>query len=487
MTTGTDEHAGPREQPAVLVTKLHPPVVPAQAVRRASGSSTASRRPRAPAQPGRLPGRLRQVHAARGLAGGRGGRPPGGLGHLDEGDDDAVVLWSHVDRGAGARVPGPARRRAGDDGDRRTAARGAAAAARQRRSPSRATLVLVLDDFHRLSSAAARESVAWFVDHVPATTQVVLATRADPALPLGALRARGHLLELRADDLRFTVRRGGGVPQRPARARAARGGRRVCSSRAPRAGPPALYLAALSLEGKADKAALVRAFDGTSAHVVDFLSSEVLAGYDPELQAFMLRTSPLERLCAELCDAVLGTARFGGGPRAARAQQPLPAPARRPRARWFRFHHLFAQLLRVELARREPRAGRRLHRRAAAWHAALGHDGRGGPPRARRRRVRRGRALVAGAWVHYVNAGRTSPSSTGCPLPGRGRRRRRAAAARPGVGLRAAGPRARHAPRDRARRASAATSRTGRCPTGSRRSPRASACCGPRSAGATSA
>ena len=133
----------------------------------------------------------------------------------------------------------------------------------------------------------------------------------------------------------------------------------------------------------------MRAFDGTSAHVVDFLSSEVLGAYEPELQAFMLRTSVLERLCVPLCDAVLG----GAGSAAALESLArsnlflLPLDDQR---RWFRFHHLFAQLLRVELERREPELVRGLHRRAFEWHDVR-HDRRGDPPRRRGARVRRGR------------------------------------------------------------------------------------------------
>ena len=250
--------------------------------------------------------------------------------------------------------------------------------------------MLVLDDFHRLSSAAARESVAWFVDHVPATSQLVLSTRADPALPLGALRARGQLLELRADDLRFTRRRG-------ATSSSTAGSGSGCAPEdvellvARTEGWPAgIYLAALSLAGKADKAALVRAFDGTSAHVVDFLSSEVLAAYEPGAAGFMLRTSVLERLCATLCDAVLGEP----APRRRstslartnlfllplddqRALVPLPPPLRPAAAG----------------RARAARAGARAGAAPAGVRVArrVGHDRRGDPPRARRRRVRRGR------------------------------------------------------------------------------------------------
>ena len=132
----------------------------------------------------------------------------------------------------------------------------------------------------------------------------MLSSRTDPPLPLGALRAHGQLLELRADELRFTLpeaseflngRLGLELDEADVELLVAR----------TEGWPAGIYLAALSLVGHDRQARLVKAFDGTSAHVVDFLASEVLAAHEPELQTFMLRTSVLERLCAPLCDAVL--------------------------------------------------------------------------------------------------------------------------------------------------------------------------------------
>ena len=416
--------------------------------------------------------------------GGAAGRPVAWV-TLDDGDDDAVVLWSHVIEALARTCPALRDAALADDGDRRTAARGAAAAARQR--PRRAgrprPRARRLPPPVERRGAGERRLVR---RPRAATTQVVLATRTDPALPLGALRARGHLLELRADDLRFTVRRGRGVPQRPARARAARGGGRVAGG-AHRGLAGRLYLAALSLEGKEDKAGLVRAFDGTSAHIVEFLSSEVLSAFDPALQEFMLRTSLLERLCADLCDAVLGRARFRGGHRAAGPQQPLPAPARRPP----RVVPLPSPVRAAAAGgARPPRAG-------AGPESCTAAPPRGTPPRARRTR----RSTMRSPPVRTPTPRRSSPgpgcttstragpapSSTGWP----GSRARSSTATRGCCSSRRGPPRCGAASTTCAARSpsprSAATSRTGRCPTGSRRSPRASACCGRRSAGATSA
>ena len=389
----------------LLLTKLHPPPVPGETVARE-----------------RLFERLREGRGRRlTLVAGPAGfgkstllaawreseaqRRPVAWVTLDGGDDDAVVLWSHAvealcracpalphDELAGAVMAAPLLEVALpqlvnaliDCGE----------------------VVLVLDDFHRLSSSPARESVGWFVDHLPAGVQLVLSTRVDPALPLGALRARGQLLELRADDLRFTLdeaaeflnaRLGLGLDGGDVELLVAR----------TEGWPAGLYLAALSLAGKPDKPGLVRAFDGTSAHVVDFLAGEVLGAYDAGTQAFMLRTSVLERLCAPLCDAVLGE------PGSAAALESLartnlfllPLDDQR---RWFRFHHLFAQLLRVELERREPALVPELHRRAAAWHRASGTTEEAIHHATAAGAFAEAGDLIAAGWVHYVNGGRTS-------------------------------------------------------------------------------
>ena len=154
--------------------------------------------------PRRVPGGLRQVDAARGVAGARGAGAAGGVGDAGRGRRRRGRPLVARHRGAVPRRPGARPRDA--RGARRdgAGARGRAAAAGERARRA-ARVALVLDDFHRLSSASTRSSVAWFVEHLPATVQLVLSSRTDPALPLGTLRARGQLLELRADELRFTA------------------------------------------------------------------------------------------------------------------------------------------------------------------------------------------------------------------------------------------------------------------------------------------
>ena len=351
MTLRRDEPAGRPDAPILLVTKLHPPFVPSQTVERErlferlrDGRGLKLSLVACPAGFGKstLLAAWREAESRQ--------RPVAWV-TLDEGDNDAVVLWSHVIEALCRVCPGLEQ---------------APLEAMVASSPvlevvlprlvnelvEQPEVALVLDDFHRLSSASSRDSVAWFVDHVPSTVQLVLATRTDPALPLGALRAHAQLLELRADELRFTEGEADEFLNGRLGLELAAADVDLLVART-EGWPAGLYLAALSLSGKADKHALVRAFDGTSTHVVDFLSSEVLAAYEPDLQTFMLRTSVLERLCAPLCDHVLerdGSA--GALDSLARSNLFLiPLDDRR---RWFRFHHLFAQILRVELERRDP-------------------------------------------------------------------------------------------------------------------------------------
>ena len=166
---------------------------------------------------------------------------------LDEGDNDAVVLWAHVIEALGRACPGLARQA--------LVAMVAAAPVREVVLPrlvnglaEQPEIVLVLDDFHRLSGASARETVAWFVDHLPASVQLVVATRSDPALPLGALRAHGQLLELRADELRFTVAEAGEFLNGRLGLELAAGDVALLTART-EGWPAGIYLAALSLAG----------------------------------------------------------------------------------------------------------------------------------------------------------------------------------------------------------------------------------------------
>jgi LuxR family maltose regulon positive regulatory protein len=231
-------------------------------------------------------------------------------------------------------------------------------------------VTLVLDDYHLISSQEVLRSVAFLVQHLPQGVRLALAARADPDLPLARLRARGEMLEIRADDLRFTE------PETAALLNGTLGlnlgpGDIGALQRRTEGWAAGLYLAGLSLRGRPEPSAFIRAFAGDDRQIVDYLLAEVLDGLPAEVRLFLLRTSVLERLSGPLCDAVAD----GQG-----AQHILEEMERSnlflvpldTRRRWYRYHHLFRELLRHELDRTEPDLAELLHRRASAWHRAHG-------------------------------------------------------------------------------------------------------------------
>ena len=204
-------------------------------------------------------------------------RTPAAWLTLDEGDNDPVVLWTHAIE---------ALRRAVHPVDRPTPAHAVVAPVTDVVLPrlvnemdAQGEITLILDDFHRLSSAPARASVRWFIDHAPPGFQLVLASRTEPALPVAALRAHDELLELRAGDLRFTSEEADAFLN--GRLGLALTPEDLQELVAKTEGWPAgLYLAALSLANAADRHALVRSFGGSTRHVVDFLMTEVVEAHD---------------------------------------------------------------------------------------------------------------------------------------------------------------------------------------------------------------
>jgi LuxR family maltose regulon positive regulatory protein len=231
-------------------------------------------------------------------------------------------------------------------------------------------VVLVVEDYHLIRSAEVHDGLALLVERLPDTVELAIATRLDPPLPLPRLRARGEMLEFRAGELRFDEEEaeellrealGGRLEQEDVE-------RLVQRTEGWAAG---LYLAALSLSGRGDRSAFIEAFAGDDRHIVDYLGGEVLDGLDPETRDFLLRTSILERVSAPLCDHMLGSRDADRTlleiERANLFLVPLDG-----RREWYRYHHLFADLLRHELERSQPEAVDALHRRAAEW---LGGNG----------------------------------------------------------------------------------------------------------------
>jgi LuxR family maltose regulon positive regulatory protein len=224
---------------------------------------------------------------------------------------------------------------------------------------------LVLDDYHTILADAVHELMTSLLEHAPPGLRVVIGSRADPPLPLSRWRVRGQLVELRAGDLRFTQEEAAAFlnevmgltlePEAVARLEARTEGWIA-----------GLQLAALSLQGRADAAGFLNQFTGSHRYVADYLFDEVLSRQPEPVQQFLVRTSILERLCGPLCDAVTG--RSGSQALLEQLESAnlflIPLDEQR---RWYRYHHLFAEVLRARL-QQEGESMADLHGRAAAWY-----------------------------------------------------------------------------------------------------------------------
>ena len=226
-------------------------------------------------------------------------------------------------------------------------------------------MVLILDDYHLVVSRAVHEQLAFFISRLPANLHLVLATRSDPLLPLARLRASGDLAELRTEDLRFGASEAHQLLNEVLGLNLADADIHLLHRRT-EGWAAGLYLAALSLAGRADSAAFIKTFAGDNRHIVDYLMAEVLDGQPPHLRNFLLRTSILGRLSGALCDATLQTSGSAAVLEEIERENLFLVPLDMSR-RWYRYHQLFGELLRTELRRSEPDIVADLHRRAATW------------------------------------------------------------------------------------------------------------------------
>lgn len=236
--------------------------------------------------------------------------------------------------------------------------------------------ILILDDYHVIEAELVDRAVAFLVEHLPPQLHLLIATREDPQLPLPRLRARGHLAELRAADLRFTLVEAADFLNRSMGLNLS--AEAVATLEARTEGWVAgLQLAALSLQGQQDAASFIASFSGNHHFVLDYLIEEVLHQQPEHVQRFLLRTSILDRLCAPLCEAVLGASSPSGQKTLEYLEQAnlfiVPLDNQR---RWYRYHHLFADLLRQRLQQSitspddEEVQVDELHLRASVWFEA---------------------------------------------------------------------------------------------------------------------
>jgi LuxR family maltose regulon positive regulatory protein len=286
---------------------------------------------------------------------------------LDAGDNDPVRFWRHVVAALDRAQPGISEQVA-PLGPPVSGCEGLVTAIINELAaqPAESAIVLVLDDYHLVDAPPVHASLAFLLEHLPPGLRLVLASRSDPPLPLARLRASGQLSELRTSDLRFTAEEasallrevaGPVLPDAAVTALAAR----------TEGWAAGLQLAALSLRGRPDVAGFVAAFSGSHRYILDYLTGEVLDGQPEQVREFLLETSVLERLNGGLCDAVTG--RDDGQAMLERAEQAglFLMPLDEVRG-WWRYHQLFADLLRVRLQQERPGRVAALHRAAAAWY-----------------------------------------------------------------------------------------------------------------------
>jgi LuxR family transcriptional regulator, maltose regulon positive regulatory protein len=231
-------------------------------------------------------------------------------------------------------------------------------------------VVLVLDDYHLIDAREVQDGMAFLLEYLPPQIHLVIAGRADPALPLARLRGRGELIEIRATDLRFTPE------EVAAYLNGAMGLALTAQDVAALEGRTegwiaALQMAALSMQGRDDVAGFIAGFAGDDRYIVDYLAEEVLQRQSEHVQHFLLQTSVLDRLSGPLCDAVTG--QDGGKARLAALERGnlflMPLDDHR---RWYRYHRLFADVLQAHLLDERPNDVPDLHRRASVWYEQNG-------------------------------------------------------------------------------------------------------------------
>ncbi len=254
--------------------------------------------------------------------------------------------------------------------------------------------ILVLDDYHVIEAPSIDQALTFLLDHLPPQMHLVITSREDPSLPLARLRVRGQLTELRAADLRFTpaeaaefLNRGMGLTL---------SAEEIAALESRTEGWIAgLQMAALSMQGRADSATFIQAFTGSHRFVLDYLVEEVLHRQPEPVQTFLLHTAILDRMCGSLCDVVVGSVEIGDGrlENDDQATDNLQLPTTNlpsqevlefleranlfvvpldDQRHWYRYHPLFADVLRVRLMKEQPDRVSGLHQRASAWYEQNG-------------------------------------------------------------------------------------------------------------------
>ena len=233
--------------------------------------------------------------------------------------------------------------------------------------------ILVLDDYHIIDSKPVDNALAFLLEHLPPKMHLVIATREDPHLPLARLRVRSQLTELRAADLRFTPAEAADFLNQVMGLNISAENIAALETRT-EGWIAGLQLAALSMQGHQDATNFIKSFTGSHHFVLDYLVEEVLGQQSESVQTFLLRTSILDRMCSPLCDAVLGSPSPNGQEILEYLEHAnlfiVPLDDER---RWYRYHHLFGDLLRQRLGK--PKEFAEFHLRASQWHEENGDLG----------------------------------------------------------------------------------------------------------------
>ncbi len=307
----------------------------------------------------------------------QGGRQPAWLS-LDPGDNDLARFWRHLLAALDQVRPGTAMRYgAALSSTSRSFERPATELINDLAAdPAGDAVLLVLDDYHLIDAGVVHELIDFLLEHRPPNLRLVLASRADPPLSLARLRARGELTEVRAAELRFTADEAAALLQRAATGLGDGLPDAAVTMLATRTEgwPAGLQLAALSLRGHPDTTGFIAAFSGTHRHVLDYLTEEVLERQSEDVRGFLTQTSVLERLSGPLCDAITGRDDSQSMLEEIERAGLFLVPLDEVRG-WWRYHHLFADLLRARAERGAARTVA-LHRAAASWyeHAGLVDD-----------------------------------------------------------------------------------------------------------------
>ncbi len=288
---------------------------------------------------------------------------------LDEQDNDPIRLWRHILEALRRVLPG------GEDlGD--DVLVGMSAAGESFAGTALSTLinelaelpyrtVLVLDDYQFITELATHESVAFFVEHLPENVHLVISSRTDPPLPLGRLRAMGEMNEIRTEQLAFSGEDTACLLNEKMGLDIGPEDLQILLDRT-EGWPAGIYLAALSLQNKEDRHAFIASFSGSNRYIVSLLGEEVLAHLPEETRQFLLETSVLKAMTGPLCDALTD----GEGSAALLrelARSNLFVVSLDEQDEWYRYHHLFSELLLYELKSSRPDLVPVLRRRASVW------------------------------------------------------------------------------------------------------------------------